>query len=207
MAASPIISLSRAGAMVAFLLILGATAAFLFLDQKKPLSHRLGIAFGFLIALAFAKYLSWDALKPRFEAMLQGDLSGREDLFSNAIQMMRDFFWFGSGPGTFNPLYQLFITNPKDVWYAQAHSDWLEILITFGFVGFVMLFTAVLCVLVKWFIPKGFSLPLLAYMFPVLGLFGCLLHAIVDFPLQIHSVLFMFLINCSILSSCQSTSS
>jgi len=206
MAASPIISLSRGGALVSLLLMGIASILFVFFDQKKSFLHRLSILLVVFSILGLAKLISWELLKPRLESMMQGEMSDREETYSNAIKMVEDFFWFGSGPGTFDPLYQLYLSTPKEIWYGQLHNDWLETLITFGLIGSLLLLGWLVLICFRWFIPKGITWPRLGYVLPISGITGCLLHAIVDFPLQIHSVLFAFMLNCVVLSVCSRSS-
>jgi len=82
----------------------------------------------------------------------------------------------------------------------QLHNDWLETLITFGGLGFALILLALLTVLGRWFIRGGIPAPRVFVMFVWLALGSCLLFAAVDFPFQIYSILFLFLLLCAVLS-------
>lgn len=195
----PFISLSRGGSVIAGLLILAAAFCFLMMDSEKPLRSRfvvIGVLSGIL---ALGNYLSWGLLQPRLKMMMEGDMSTREQIYINSLKMVEEFFWLGSGPGTFHPLYQLYLEGNQH-WEGQMHNDWMETLVTFGLVGSVMLILWFLVLLTKRSIPGGIRWPRIPFWLIIAGIFGCLLHALVDFPLQIHSVLFAFMLNCCVLS-------
>ena len=83
---------------------------------------------------------------------------------------------------------------------AQLHNDWLETLVTFGRVGFSMILLALLTVFGRWFVGGGIPGHRVFVMFLWLALGGCLIYAAVDFPFQIYSILFVFLVLCAVLS-------
>jgi len=56
----------------------------------------------------------------------------RQGLYLAGHYMARDNDVFGTGPGTFNTMYQLYGRHQPDEWLAYMHNDWLETLITFG---------------------------------------------------------------------------
>ena len=50
----------------------------------------------------------------------------REDTYETARRIAHDYQLFGTGPGSFNPLFQLYRSSPEEYWPAQLHNDWLE---------------------------------------------------------------------------------
>jgi hypothetical protein len=134
--------------------------------------------------------------------LLTGQLSGRTEIYNIARRMARDYPVFGTGPGTFASLYKLYRDQSNQSWAAYAHDDWLETRITFGWVGFGLILSLLFLVFVRWFTGGGIptSWPFVAMMWLALG--GCLIHARFDFPFQIHSLVFLFLIECAVLFSC-----
>ena len=154
-----------------------------------------------IATLALGLNLGWDKLSTRMKT-LENDLGSREETYNTARKIAADYPWFGTGPGTFDPVFQLYRSSPDEYWPGQLHNDWLETLITFGRIGFAMIFCALLLVVGRWFIPGGgasthWALP--AFIWLSLG--GCLLHGRFDFPFQVYSVLFVFLVNCAVLST------
>lgn len=198
MAACPIISSSRMGALVSVGAMLVAMALLLFGLRRRSAALRFGVVLFFVAILATAASLGWDTLQERLESSEKG-LQGREEIFDTARNIARDYPLFGTGPGTFEPVFQLYRSSTDEYWPAQLHNDWLETLITFGWLGSVFIGLAFACVLVRWFLPGELhvSWRLTAFLWLALG--GCLAHARYDFPLQVYSLLHLFLLLCAIL--------
>ncbi len=209
MAACPIISTSRGGALItigiaALATVLLPVSHFLFGDYLRRRSRRRSSAGVVLLAflgaamiLGFA--LGWTSLAPRMEKLREG-ADYREQMYANARPMARDYPLFGTGPGTFETVFQLYRITTSTYWPAQLHNDWLETRITFGLMGGALIAAAFVLACSRWFTPGvihgGRRFMLLLW----LALAGCLAHARYDFPFQIHSILFLFLIWCAILS-------
>ena len=96
---------------------------------------------------------------------------------------------FGNGPGTFGTVFQLYRISNATYWPEQLHNDWLETLITFGWTGLLLALAALGGV-----VAAGWRAPRRLAVMAGLALAGCLIQARFDFPLQIHSVLFLFLL-------------
>ena len=199
MAACPLISLSRAGAMIG---LGGIVAAFaiLALAQGTHWKEKLGLLLFLGTILLLAWYAGWLDLAKRFNEMDRDWDPSRIQMWRLAAQMARDFPIFGTGPGTFEPVSLLYVDAQDPHWMAQLHNDWLETLITFGGLGFSMILLALLTVLGRWFIGGGIPAHRVFVMFLWLALGGCLIYAAVDFPFQIYSILFLFLLLCALLS-------
>lgn len=208
MAACPMISTSRGGALVAAgILILAVillplmnflTSAGRVGPPRWGTAGMLGLFFAVAVTLGW--YFGWDTLAPRME-QIQGGYENREEMFAAAQPMAKDYPLFGTGPGTFATVFQLYRFSNSTYWPEQLHNDWLETQITFGWLGLLLVLAGLACVALRWFVPGGIRggrrLVLLAW----LGLAGCLVHARFDFPFQIHSVLFLFLVICAMLFS------
>ena len=199
MAAAPIISSSRGGAIVAAMEMLGALSLLLFAQRKGHGLVRLGVILVFGAVLLLAGRLGWEKLGPRLKTILSDDMSGRVEIYRNAEQMALDFPVFGTGPGTFPQVYHLYRANAQATWAAYAHNDWLETLVTFGWVGFVPIILALGIVVLRWFGEGGINAQWLFVSLIWLALAGCLVHARFDFPLQIYSTLALSLHLCAIL--------
>jgi O-antigen ligase len=208
MVACPIISTSRGGALVT-LGIAGLAAFFLLASHFLLAAHRqpdrrtravtlacLLLFFAGALALGFA--LGWKTLKPRM-AHLGKDYNTREQMYDLARPMAADYPLFGTGPGTFESVFQLYRTSTDTYWPAQLHNDWLETLITFGWLGSGLIALALVTVVLRWFAPGGIHGGRRFILLIWLGLAGCLAHARIDFPFQIHSIVFLFLVLCAIL--------
>jgi len=123
----------------------------------------------------------------------------REDIYAMARPMAEDYPVFGVGPGTFEHLFQFYRPSVYDYWPAQLHNDWLETLITFGWAGCSLIALALAAVLARWFVPGGIHGGRRFVMLVWMALAGCLVHARFDFPFQIYSIVFLFLVLCAIL--------
>jgi hypothetical protein len=208
MAACPIISTSRAGALVTVgIVVLAAfflaATHFLLTAHKQPDGRTRKITLACLVlffagALALGFGLGWKTLKPRMAQLSEGfDL--REAMYEKARPMATDFPLFGTGPGTFEPVFQLYLKSMDTYWPAQLHNDWLETRITFGWLGSALIALAFVVVVLRWFARCGIHGGRRFIILIWLALAGCLVHARYDFPFQIHSIVFLFLVLCAIL--------
>lgn len=131
---------------------------------------------------------------------------GRQDIYQHFGPMVKDFQPFGSGPGTFSSVYQLYRmnrisgnrTNKLVLWSAWAHCDPVEILITLGWVATMILIASLGLILSA---PWGRMGPI--GRDGVLGIYAALgtmsVHSLVDFPFQIYSLLHLFVVLCALL--------
>ncbi|MCX6930273.1 MAG: hypothetical protein NT154_44750, partial [Verrucomicrobia bacterium] len=78
-------------------------------------------------------------------------------------------------------------------------NDWLETRITFGWIGSGLIALAFATVVLRWFAGGGIHGGRRFVMLMWLALGGCLVHARFDFPFQIYSILFLFLVLCAVL--------
>jgi len=118
------------------------------------------------------------------------------------LKMVPDTPMFGFGPGTFSfvfPKYQL--GNPgtfqADRYLNEAHNDYFQIFFDWGVVGFLSWATLLilpLCSYIRW----GAAADTLGFACFIAAL-SVLIHATMDFPLQITSLLFYFGIALAIL--------
>ena len=212
MAACPIISASRGGALVSagiltVALIYLAAAGSLKSEVRSQRSsfvirHSSFILLGVFVVLVLGLgwYFGWDSLEPRMEQIGEG-FQNRQEMFDAAKPMAADYPLFGTGPGTFGTVFQLYLISSSTYWPEQLHNDWLETRITFGWLGTALLLAALACVFLRWFAPGGIRGGRRFVVLIWLSLAGCLIEALFDFPFQIHSVLFLFLVVCAVLFS------
>jgi len=204
-AACPILSTARGAALVelgmlltAALVLLSARSRFAFRNSKRRKARMIALGLFFVVVLGVGLGLGWKALRPRMEQFKTG-LASRQEVYERARPMSRDYPVFGTGPGTFERVFQLYRISPDAYWPAQVHNDWLETRITFGWVGSLLIGLAFLTVLLRSFAAGALHGSRQLVYLLWLSLAGCLAQARWDFPLQIYSVLFVFLIWCAVL--------
>ena len=95
---------------------------------------------------------------------------------------------FGSGPGSFQSIIQFELNEKLDIWPSWVHNDYLEIFLTFGIPGAVILFIIFSLQLIYIFMNSIYSKNNLLSCFSLISLLGVSIHAAVDFPLQVYSI-------------------
>jgi hypothetical protein len=208
MAACPIISTCRGGTLVTVGMLFLAAVLLTITHFLWPAHHQetrrtrtlalrvLALFFAGALTLGFS--LGWKALKPRIASLGEG-LQHREQDYDRARPIAEDYPVFGTGPGTFESVSQLYRIVTKEDWFAQLHNDWLETRITFGWVGSALIALAFATVVLRWFAGGGIQGGRRFVLLLWLALGGCLVHARFDFPFQMHSIVFLFLILCAVL--------
>jgi O-antigen ligase len=122
----------------------------------------------------------------------QGGIGARAVLYRDTWAMARDKLWFGWGTGSYPHVFLLYNTiKPNSdripIYYADAHSDWLQSVAEHGLVGTLLIG---LCALVPLagLRPRHFSSPMAVYLLAGCGLI--LLYAWVEFPFGNAAVVF-----------------
>ena len=201
MAAGAIISLSRGGVVVAVAGVCASLLVIMMANRRGSLKAKFGIAVLGCATLGLAAYVNWNELMERFATAATDGMSGRFRLFDIAKRIFADYPVFGTGPNTFDPVSQFYRQSPDEYWAVQVHNDWLETLATFGSVGSSLIWLALLLVLIRpLFAFDGIRSRWAFVAFLWISLGGCLVFALVDFPFQVYSILFLFLVLCAVLS-------
>jgi hypothetical protein len=206
MAACPIISSARGAALVDLVMLVAAAVVVLGSPTISRVQYRSSgkwragrpVAIFLATALALGFGLGRKQLRPGLDEFKAG-LEEREQICMRSLPMARDYPIFGIGPGAFERVFQLYRITEDAYWPAQLHNDWLETRTTFGIVGSSLIGLAFLTVLARWLAPGGIPSPMPFILLLWLSLAGCLAQARWDFPLQVYSILFVFLVLCSVL--------
>jgi len=207
MAACPLISSARGAALTDMALLPAATIALLFAGLLRK-AHRINaiktpsaaLALVFLVSASTLGFgLGWKQLRPRLDEFSRG-MQERMQLHERAQLIARDYPAFGTGPGTFECVFQFYRSGPDAYWPAQLHNDWLETRVTFGWIGSSFIALAFVTAALSSFRSDGVKVSWPFVVMIWLSLLGCLLQARWDFPLQVYSVLFLFVAWCSVLS-------
>jgi O-antigen ligase len=175
-------------------------ASWAFSKQRQTQNNSVGLGLLCVLgALGLGLVLGWKELHPRLNHVGFG-LAERERLYERAHRMAAEYPMFGTGPGTFERVYQLYRDTPDEFWPAQLHNDWLETRLTFGYLGGSLIALAALALLLLCFAPGGVPADGRFTFLVGAALIGCLVEARWDFPLQVYSILFLFLLWCALLS-------
>lgn len=198
---------SRAGLALTMVALLAAFAL-AFADPRKLAGAKankflfLAIAVAVLLSLQFALYRVLD----RFGT---DPLEPSRSTFSHVTFAAASAFMpFGSGSGTFVPVYQLFERAPDLIpgtYVNHAHDDFLEIWLETGIVGPIMIGIFLIwwgIASVKlWRKPRAgihaFDCTLARAASVVIGLL--LVHSLVDYPMRTEAIMALFAVCCAYL--------
>jgi hypothetical protein len=193
--AAPIIAGSVSGSIVTATLLL-ISVAIIFLSHRGTWRARSTIVLVTVSVLALGGALGWDQLAPRLRTLFQTAYthSNPAETYENARQIALDYPLFGIGPGAFRAIYQLYRADPQQTWHAFLHDDWMEMRVTFGWVGSMLILCLLCLTLTRWFVPGGVPAPseFIALLWASIG--GCLANAKFSFPLQVYSILLLLLV-------------
>jgi hypothetical protein len=198
--AAPIIATSQGGTLVA-LAMLAATAFIFLVHRRGSWRSRCLILLVCLGMLSLGGALGWDQLAPRLRELFRTPYANPNEVYNNAREMALDYPLFGIGPGAFRAVYQMYRKDPEQTWQAFLHDDWLEMQVTFGWVGSMLILSLLGLALTRWFLPGGVFGPweFIAMLWVAVG--GCLAHAKFSFPLQVYSILVLLIAELAVLSS------
>ena len=197
----PLMTRSRMGALVGGGALVSAVP--LLLAGAWSRSRRLALlaALGALLALGTGLLLGWERISYRIEQGAYFEDTGRATLREAGWRMAADQPWFGTGPGSFATLYQLYRPSNSSIWFAQMHCDWLEGLVTLGAVGMAIVVAGIGLLALASVAPGPGRAPGGCIALLWLGLVSCLLHAVMDFPFQIYSVAHVFVVGCALVGA------
>jgi O-antigen ligase len=192
MAACPIVSTSRGGALLSAVM-LPLVVAWLMWASRSRQRHRLAgllMIVGCLLALGI--YLGWAPLERRLRGLadLSKDPSSveRVEQYRATWQMVQEHTALGVGPYAYKAVYQYYL-SPGQRLYSFAHNDWLQTLAEWGVIGSAPIALGLIAwVLLLLVADQGD--PLLPGLIG-LSLAAGLVHASFDFPLQVQSILFV----------------
>jgi hypothetical protein len=149
-----------------------------------------------------------DRLRLFLEHGLEGPNHGRLEIYRHFGEMYRDLPFWGFGPGTFSTVYVNYrltrlvhwgSSNTVN-WSAWAHCDPFEMLLTYGWVGTVVILGMLLALLGMGLFSRGGKQAKGFQYMLVIAVFGFCLHSVVDFPFHVYSLNHQFLVVAAILT-------
>jgi O-antigen ligase len=132
-----------------------------------------------------------------------GDVVSRHTTFAASFEAVKDYFPFGTGIGTFRPVYRMY-EDPDRVtttYINHVHSDWIEIVLETGLLGLALL----LIFLVWWtkrtlLVWRAAEPDYLARAATVASA-TIMAHSLVDYPLRTAAIGAIFAACCAIMAS------
>jgi hypothetical protein len=198
--AAPMVATSQGGTLVTIALL--AATSFIFLVHRRgSWRTRCVILLVCACVLALGGALGWDQLAPRLRERFRTPYANPSELYENARQMALDYPLYGIGPGAFRALYPLYRQDPAQSRHAFLHDDWLELRVTFGWVGSMLVLCLLGLALTRWFLPGGVFGQWEFVAMVWVAVAGCLAHAKFSFPLQVYSILALLLAELALLSA------
>jgi O-antigen ligase len=177
---SVIVSLSRAGSFLISLEVLAVLLSTLFVRQateRRAAMRRSIVSAALIIVLASA--FGWRELLKRFDS---GDLwQIRREYFRSSVAMLSSRPLMGFGLGTWPIVYPRFALIDLTAASPHAHNDWME-WGSDGGVPFLLLMLIPAVRAAKQAVHRPWGI----------GIIAVSLHALVDFPFQIYSILLLF---------------
>jgi O-antigen ligase len=198
--AATVIANSRGGIAIAIAQGMALVAFFAYAFRSSNWWKPALASIIFVGIIASVAAWQWPAIQARLNENSFNTMSGRTEIYANTERMVDDFPLWGSGPGTFSSVYLLYRENPYQRWYAMTHNDFLQTRATFGVVGLFAVLSMFVLTLGHSFLNRGVAVSPLFVGGIWVALLGCMGHARFDFPLQIYSILLVFLTLCAILT-------
>ncbi len=107
-AAAPIISTSRGGAIVTMGNLCLCAVVVFYSTRRSQIGIRLGMLGVLGVAAMLAGYLGWSRLEPRLRFVFQDQMSNRPSIYANVQQIRKDHPLFGTDARTFGAAYFLY---------------------------------------------------------------------------------------------------
>lgn len=184
-----VMSSSRMANLAFMFALFGAAGAYMLVKRRLVIAWVLLIASILVIdAVVVGTRFGMDRLVDEVTNVMV-DRETRSSVVEAALPMVKDYFWFGSGAGTF---YSLFTLYRGDIsgsdFYYHVHNDYLEFLIELGifgllalaaFVGFTLRAAYVACTSSRsnWIQIAGYAC--------FMSIVGIAVHSSADFSLRI----------------------
>ncbi|MGQ8365248.1 O-antigen ligase family protein [Glaciecola sp. 1036] len=182
-----VMSRSRMGntAFFASMAITGLLALVLIRNRSQGL-FILVVSMFIIDLLIVSAYFGLERVKQRLE-QTSLDQETRDEIIREAMPIVQDFPWFGTGGGSFYSVFPGYQQSNFSLFYDHAHNDYLQFVIEYGLLG-----TLILCGITAFALYKSLRAMYKRKnsIFKGVGFASCMailgmgLHMTVDFPLQ-----------------------
>ena len=131
-----------------------------------------------------------------------GDVVSRYTTFTTSFEAVKDYFPFGSGIGTFRPIYRMY-EDPDRVtttYINHVHSDWIEIVLEAGVLGLALALAFLL-----WWARRAIAMwraaePDYLARAATIASAAIIAHSLVDYPLRTAAIGAVFAACCAIMA-------
>lgn len=157
-----------------------------------------------LIAIDLFIVGSWfgvEKLAERMQETSAGDVELREEPARYALNLVKDYPVFGSGPGSFYATFPRYRAPSIEAYFDYAHNDYIQFACESGLLGLAIIGTFVVmtlgaALLAQWRrrdpLMRGMSFAC------IMGVTSLLIHSWVDFNLQIPANATYFMVLCAL---------
>jgi O-antigen ligase len=188
---------SRSG-IASFVVAIAVFGAFL-LTRSARRARAMAAIYLCVLVISAVAWAGVDRAVDRF-GRASSDAGGRLSAWSDTVNIIRDFPIFGTGIGTYGLAMLVYQTNGRDVMYAEAHNDYLQLAAEGGLL--IVVPAAIVAGLVAYVVRRRLKSrdddPLTYWIRvgAVAGIAGIAAQSIVEFSLQMpgNRVLFVLLL-------------
>lgn len=143
-----------------------AACAVLFIINYKKFRWQHIIYMMIFAAFIISIYFSFNSIQQRFSQLVQGDGSGRIEIWTHTIALITEKIYFGYGIDTWMNLSDSFLKQ-----YPDPHNMMLEILLCTGILGLIAVFIGIYAVLFEIYKQQNYKLFAIATYFLVITQF------------------------------------
>ena len=187
---------SRSG-IASFAVSVAVFGAFLLTRRGARRARTMAAVYLSVLLVSAVAWAGVDRTVDRF-GRASSDAGGRLDAWTDTVKIIRDFPVFGTGLGTYGRAMLLYQTKGREVMYAEAHNDYLQVAAEGGFlVGVPVIATLVVIgIIIRRRLVAGDDDPLTYWIRvgAVAGLAGIAAQSIVEFSLQMPGNRVMFVL-------------
>ncbi|MFH1625092.1 MAG: O-antigen ligase family protein [Pseudomonadota bacterium] len=193
------LSLSRGGIMSFLVSMTFLINLLLFFPRSRKRGSVASLISIFSISALFLIWLGIGPVLERLSTLKDPDTVSplRPVVYSDTINIVKDFPLFGTGLGTFENIYPRYKTAKTDLFFEHAHNDYLELLSDTGFFGALFLIGAILfflVVIVKRWTKRRYPFAVGITLGGTAGIVAILFHSATDFNMHIPANAMMFFI-------------
>ena len=174
------------------LLVLGVILSIFILSRGKRHSKTIIaiglIAIGGILIDGFFLSGQIQALVSKFTVDSQ---TSRLTINKTTLTVIKDYWLFGAGAGSFSDIYNLYEDRSTigQTYVNEAHNDYLQIIVEFGVLGFLIIVAGIVCFLSITLKALSGTRPInTQLLFYCLAVLMPVLHALVDYPLRTISI-------------------